>query len=93
MTQDTYKKLVWDYHLSADDFEKILLGEKNVGTFNQDWAISRILENLNYYDAMSLVPYTLLKKRWSFVKERLFNTTIKSGYEFLLQRYPVSIAG
>jgi len=93
MTQDTYRKLVWDYNLPRDDFEKILSGDKKVGTFDQDWAISRVLENLNYYDAMTLVPLAVLRERWGFVKRKLFNKTIKYGYEFLLQRYPVSIAG
>jgi len=93
MTQDMYKKLVWDYQLSQEDFSSILLGEKKVGTFDQDWAISRVLENLNYYDAMALVPYATLRERWVFIKGKLFNSAIKDGYEFLLQRYPVSIAG
>lgn len=92
MTQDTYKKLVWDYDLSLDDFNKILTGEKKIGTFNQDWAISRVLENLNYYEAMKSIPYTALRERWGFVKGKLFNKTIINGYEFLLRRYPVSIA-
>ena len=93
MTQDTYRKLVWDYNLPRDDFEKILSGDKKVGTFDQDWAISRVLENLNYYDAMTLVSLAVLRERWGFVKGKLFNKTIINGYEFLLQRYPVSIAG
>lgn len=93
MTQDMYAKLIWDYHLSSEDFNKILSGEKKVGSFDQDWAISRVLENLNYYDAMALVPYSTLKERWSFIKGKLFNSTVKNGYEFLLHRYPISIAG
>lgn len=93
MIQDKYKQLVWDYDLSIDDFKMILLGDKKVGSLDQDWAISRVLENFNYYDAMDLVPYEVLKNRWSQVKEKLFNKAIKNGYEFLLQRYPVSIAG
>jgi len=93
MTKDEYKQLVWDYDLSPDDFTKILSGKKEIGTFNQDWAISRVLENLNYYDAMTLVPYATLKNRWDYIKGKLFNKAIKNGYEFLLQRYPVSIAG
>jgi len=93
MAQDKYKQLVWDYDLSIDDFKRILKGDKEVGSFNQDWAISRVLENLNYYDAMDLVPYEVLKNRWGQVKGKIFNKSIKDGYEFLLQRYPVSIAG
>ena len=92
MTQDKYKQLVWDYNLSFDEFKTILSGEKKIGTFDQDWAISRVLENLNYYDAMDLIPYDILKSRWNYIKVKLFNKSIKSGYEFLLQRYPISIA-
>lgn len=68
-------------------------GKKVLGNLNQSWAIARVLENLNYYDAMRLVSLDLLRNNWSQVKNRLFNQTIKDGYEFLLQRYPVSIAG
>lgn len=93
MTQGKYRQLVWDYNLSLDDFKMILLGDKKVGSLDQDWAISRVLENFNYYDAMDLIPYEVLKNRWNQVKEKLFNKAIKNGYEFLLQRYPVSIAG
>jgi len=93
MAEDKFRQLVWDYDLSIDDFKTILLGEKKIGSFNQDWAISRVLENLNYYDAMDLVPYEILKNRWSQVKGKIFNKSIKNGYEFLLQRYPVSITG
>ena len=93
MTEDKFKQLVWDYDLSLNDFKTILLGEKQIGSFDQDWAVSRVLENLNYYDAMDLVPYEILKNRWSQVKGKIFNKSIKDGYEFLLQRYPVSIAG
>lgn len=93
MNQKIYKQLVWDYDLSENEFERILAGEVKIGNFDQDWAISRVLENCNYYDAMSLIPYAILRSRWEHVKGKLFNKSIKSGYEFLLQRYPVSIAG
>ena len=93
MIEGKFKQLVWDYNLSMNDFKTILLGEKKIGSFDQDWAISRVLENLNYYDAMDLVPYEVLKNRWGQVKGKIFNKSIKDGYEFLLQRYPISIAG
>lgn len=93
MKQDKYKQLIWDYNLTLNDFKMILFGEKKIGSFDQDWAISRALENLNYYDAMDLVPYEVLKNRWNQVKRKIFNKSIKDGYDFLLQRYPVSITG
>ena len=93
MNQKIYSQLVWDYNLPQSDFEAILRGEKVLGGLDQNWAIARILENLNYYTAMKLIPWEVLKKNWTLIKKKLFKDTIKTGYEFILQRYPVSIAG
>lgn len=91
MKSDLFKQLVWDYDLTQGEFESILAGKKVLGNMDQNWAIVRILENLNYYDAMNLVPLNTLRNNWKEVQSKLFNSSIKSGYEFLLQRYPVSI--
>ncbi|MEK7472599.1 MAG: hypothetical protein AAB625_01030 [Patescibacteria group bacterium] len=53
MKSDLFKQLVWDYNLTQDEFEEILVGKKVLGNMNKSWAITRILENLNYYDAMN----------------------------------------
>ena len=92
MKSDLFKQLIWDYNLTPDEFEDILHGEKVLGNMNQNWAIVRVLENLNYYDAMSLISLDTLRNNWIEIRKRLFNNSIKNGYEFLLQRYPVSIA-
>lgn len=91
MRSNLFKQLVWDYNLTQDEFEAILSGKKVLGNMNQTWAITRILENLNYYDAMNLVSLNTLRNNWKEVQPKLFNSSIKNGYEFLLQRYPVSI--
>lgn len=85
-----YKQLVWDYDLPQAEFEAILAGRKVEGSMDQDWAIARVLENLNYYDAVSLVSHDTLKEHWAGVKKKLFKDSIKRGYEFVLQRYSVS---
>lgn len=92
MKADLYKQLVWDYELSQDNFEKILSGKHSLGQLDQSWAISRVLENLNYYDAMSLVSLDTLKKSWPAVEGKLFKQSIKKGYEFLLRRQTLSAA-
>lgn len=91
MKSDLFKQLVWDYNLTQDEFEAILAGKKVLGNMDQSWAITRVLENLNYYDAMNLVSLNTLRSNWKEVQPKLFNSSIKNGYEFLLQRYPVSI--
>jgi hypothetical protein len=93
MDKRIYSQLVWDYDLPQEEFEAILRGEKVLGNLDQSWAMARILENLNYYEAMKLISTELLRKNWEMVKGKLFKKSIKRGYEFILQRYPVSIAG
>ena len=91
MNSAMYQQLVWDYNLPLVEFEAILRGEKAEGSLDQDWAIARVLENLNYYDALDLIPLGLLEKHWGIVKKKLFKDSIKRGYEFVLQRHSVSV--
>lgn len=93
MTSTLFKQLVWDYDITQAEFEAILAGKKVMGSFDQNWAITRVLENANYYDAMDLVSLNTLRSHWADIQSRLFKSSIKSGYEFLLQRYPVSTTG
>lgn len=88
-----YKQLVWDYKMQPKTFFAILEGKKEEGWFTQDWAIARVLENMNYYDVRAVLPLDLLSKRWSSVKKKLFHSQIKKGYEYLLQKYSLSVAG
>ncbi len=90
MTLSIYKQLVWDYDLSPLDFEAILAGKKSLGTLNQSWAIARILEHANYYEATDLVPIQTIKANWSSIKNRIFNPTIKHGYEYILHNQTLS---
>jgi hypothetical protein len=85
-----YHQLVWDYDLTAHDFEAILAGQKTIGWFNQAWAMGRVLENLPYYQAISLVPLSFLAQKWLLVKPRLFADSLKKGYEFVLREYALS---
>lgn len=85
-----FKSLVWDYKMSPQEFFDILDNKRALGNFNQDWAIGRVLENTNYYDAVNLVEPALIKQRWGNVKGRIFNKEIKHGYEYVLQRPTLS---
>lgn len=85
-----YKNLVWDYNLDQKDFEEILIGRKTNGSFDYLWAVKRVLENLNYYEAMSIIPKKTFIKNWDIIKPKMFNKSIVKGYDFLLHRYTVS---
>ncbi|OIP87788.1 hypothetical protein AUK05_00390 [Candidatus Shapirobacteria bacterium CG2_30_35_20] len=85
-----YKSVVWDYNLKQDDFEKILKGKKVMGKFDQLWAIKRVLENLNFYEAMAIIPKSLFISNWNKIRSKVFNRSIIKGYDFLLHRYTLS---
>ncbi len=89
---DKFKQIVWDYNISPADFFEILNGKKEVGRFNRAWAVSRVLENVNYYDAISLVPLSFIEKHWEEVKKKMFHLDIIRGYEFVLQKHALSSA-
>lgn len=90
MTIKNYKKIVWDYNLGQSEFEEILEGKKVNGAFDQVWAIKRVLENLNFYEAKSIVTKKMFIDNWNEVKPKMFNRSIIKGYDFLLHRYSVS---
>jgi hypothetical protein len=84
---DILRQLIWDYDMNGEDFIAILHGDKQYGWFTKAWAISRILERLNYYDAMTLISPAELAAVWEELKPKLFNQTIRNGYEFILRRH------
>ncbi len=87
-----FKQIVWDYSLTPEEFFAILSDEKKDGFLGRDWAIGRILEHVPYYDAIELVPISIIKSRWQQLKPKIFNKEIKKGYEYLLHKYTLSAA-
>ena len=70
----------------------ILRGKKTSGWLTQEWAIARALENLDYYSAVKLVGLKTLSDSWDNVKEKIYNKSIRRGYEFVLRRKTVPSA-
>jgi hypothetical protein len=92
LNQSIMKKIMWDYNITEDDFLDYLYGKKTDGWFNQEWALLKAIERLNYYEFIEIVPLELLQKYWKKIKPRIWREEIKDGIEFLLQRYSVSTA-
>ena len=85
-----FNQLVWDYNFSPKQFKNILTGKKEEGWFTREWAIARVLERLNYYEALRLIDLDFLKRHWLKVKPKIFNKIKKEGYEYLLQKQTLS---
>lgn len=85
-----YKQIVWDYTLDARSFFELLNGKASQMWFNRDWAMARVLEHVNYYDAINLVDIDYLKLNWESIKKRIYNETIKNGYDYFLRKRTLS---
>ena len=90
--KEQFTRLVWDYDISPEEFERVLEGREERGWFNKEWATVRVLENLNYYQAKDLVDFGFLQQNWPQIKPRIFSKAIQEGYEYLLQRRALSPA-
>lgn len=89
---EEFKKLVWDYTLTPEVFLSILSGKKTLGWFTQEWAIARVLENLDYYRAVDLIGFATLLQHWDQVKKSIHDPALKRGYEYALRANAVSSA-
>jgi hypothetical protein len=87
-----FNQLVWEYNLKPEEFKKILAGKKEEGWFNREWAVARVLENMNYYEAKKIINFDFLRENWKDIKKRLFKKNIKEGYEYVLQKKALSTA-
>ena len=86
------KKIIWDYNITEDEFLDYLFGRKEDGWFNQDWAIVRAIERLNYYELKELIPFELINRNWGKIKNKIWRKDIREGIEFVLRKNFVSAA-
>ena len=87
------RKLLWDYNISLDEYLDYLYGRKEDGWFNQQWALLRAINNLNYYELRKLVSLKMLEEEWDEISDKIRDPAVKKGLEFLLQRKTVSSPG
>lgn len=87
-----FHDVIWnDYNLSYDDFLKILSEEKVDGWFSQNWALVRMIENLNYYDFIHTVPLDLVASKWKDIKGKIYDKTKVKGLEYVLRKKALSV--
>lgn len=87
------KKIIWDYNITEEEFLNYLFGKKEDGWFNQEWALVRAIERLNYYDMKELIPIDLLRNKWGKIKNKIWRKDIREGIEFILRRSSISPTG
>ncbi|HPN32371.1 MAG TPA: hypothetical protein PKY81_15575 [bacterium] len=85
------KKIIWDYNISEQDFLDYLHGKKEDGWFNQEWAIVRAIERLNYYELKEALSFDLLNEKWDKIKHKIWRKDIREGLQFILRRNSVPV--
>lgn len=81
-----FKKLVWDYAISPQEYLSMLDDNSENLTYNKRWAMVRTLERADYYTAMKLIGKDRLKKYWPKLRPKLRFDFLKESYDFVLSR-------
>lgn len=79
---------VWDYNLTADDFEKILAGENNFGRLDRDWAVTRLLEYAPYDEIVERIGFPALLEGWPRWRHKIRSVTRQRGFDWLVDWLP-----
>jgi hypothetical protein len=85
MTRPAY---LWDYDLDERDFEALLLGQKTIGTLDQDWAAVRLLEHAPYREIVRLLGFAAIVEGWPRWRHRLRSESRRRGFDFLVEWLP-----
>jgi hypothetical protein len=82
------KQILWDYNISAEDIDAVLLGDlKQAGHYNQEMIFLKILESYSWFTILQLfspiqIKYLLTNK----VIKKLRSPSLRIKYEFVQQR-------
>ncbi len=79
---------LWDYDLSAKDFQAMLSGELTIGRLGQDWAALRLLEYAPYPEIIRLLGYRRLVEGWPRWRAGVRSESRKRGFDFLVTWLP-----
>jgi len=86
------KRLIWDYHIDADEFMAMLDGDIKPGGLDRLWALRRAVEGMNYYNLLEIVGLSRIARDWPALKPFLRNQTRIRGIEYVLRKHNLSAA-
>ncbi len=86
------KRLIWDYHINADEFIALLDSDIKPGGLDRLWALRRAVEGMNYYDLLEIVGLQRIARDWTALKPTLRNQTRIKGIEYVLRKNNLSAA-
>ncbi len=79
---------VWDYNISEEQFQKMLLGELTFGRLGQDWATVRLLEYASFSEIRNILGFKALVNGWSNWRPSIRSESRKRGFDFLVEWLP-----
>lgn len=79
---------IWDYNITADQFQMILNGKLTVGRLNQNWAVTRLFEYESYPAIVQRLGYRKILDFWPKIRDTIRSPSRKRGFDFLVEWIP-----
>jgi hypothetical protein len=90
MNPENRSPYVWDYDISAANFQAMLAGTLTLGRLGQDWATIRLLEYATYPDIIRLLGYRRLIEGWERWRKHVRGESRKRSFDFLVEWIPAN---
>lgn len=87
---------VWDYDVSATDFQALVDGRRTIGSLDRTWAVVRLLEYAPWPEIVRILGYRALLAGWPEWRNRVRSESRRRGLDFLAvwlpQHHPELVA-
>jgi len=80
-----FKGVIWDYNIDPYDLYLIALGKKNnIGFFNNERSLLRLLERLSWYEVLQVFETDFLKENLTTkLVSKMRNVQLREKYELI----------
>lgn len=82
------RQLIWDYNISIEDIEAVLIGKSELaGHYTCDMIFIKMLESYSWFTILKLLtPSEVQKLLTSNIVNKLRTVSLRDKYEFVRQR-------
>lgn len=81
-------RYVWDYDLSQEQFDALLVGKTVVGRLDRAWAAARLIDSAPYDEIVRQIGFGELVRHWHEWRPRVRSSSARRGLDFLVEWLP-----
>ena len=79
---------VWDYDISAEQFQALVDGSLTLGSLDRSWAVVRLLEYAPWPEIVRILGYRSLVEQWPEWRDRVRSESRRRGLGFVAEWLP-----